>query len=462
MRYISTRGLAPVLSFEETVLTGLASDGGLYLPERIPKLSHKELIELNNCSYADSAYRIMRLFIDDIEEKPLKDLIKKSYTRFCNDSIVPIKQISNNHFLLDLFTGPTFAFKDIALQLMGNLIDYLLKKRCEKAVIMGATSGDTGSAAISGFCDCKNLDIFILHPHNMISDIQRRQMTTIKKDNIHNIAIKGTFDDAQAIVKESFNKRGFFFKGRRLIAINSINWARILAQTVYYIVSAISVGAPYREISFTVPSANFGNIFAGYIAYKMGLPIKQLVVASNVNNILHRIIEYNDFSRRQLINTIAPAMDIVVSSNFERLLFYAYEKDSNAIKHLFDKFHKEHYAIIDKKPLNKIRNLFYSTSVHDKTILSIISQIYKRNGIVVDPHTAIGLMAAERCNNSPEIPMITLATAHPAKFYDTIIKAGIELQMPNSLKELLQKEERYCILPATINKVHSYMISVCH
>ncbi|AGI27085.1 Threonine synthase [Candidatus Portiera aleyrodidarum] len=459
MRYISTRGEAPVSSFEETVMTGLASDGGLYVPERIPKISHKDFIELNNCSYAEAAFRIMRLFIDDIDDKQLKDLIKKSYTRFCNDAIVPIKQIGKNKFVLELFNGPTLAFKDIALQLMGNLIDYFLKKRGEKAVIMGATSGDTGSAAISGFGDCKNLEIFILHPNKMISEIQRRQMTTVKKDNVHNIAIKGNFDDAQAIVKESFNK-SCFIKGRRLIAINSINWARILAQTVYYIVSAISVGAPYREISFTVPSANFGNIFAGYIAYKMGLPIRQLVIATNVNNILHRIIEYNDFSRRELVNTIAPAMDIVVSSNFERLLFYAYNKNSNAIKNLFNKFNNENYTIIDEKPLKKLRNLFYSTSVNDKTILSVISDIYKRNGIIVDPHTAIGLMAAERCNNYPEIPMITMATAHPAKFYDTIIKAGIEIQVPNSIKELLKKEERYCILPANINNVHSYMFSV--
>lgn len=456
MRYISTRGEAPALSFEETVMTGLASDGGLYVPEIIPKISHKELIELNNCSYAESAFRIMRLFIDDIDEKPLKDLIKKSYTRFCNDAIVPIKQIGKNNFLLELFKGPTLAFKDIALQFMGNLIDYFLKKRGEKAVIMGATSGDTGSAAISGFCYCNNLEIFILHPNNLISEIQRRQMTTVKQDNVHNIAIKGNFDDAQAIVKESFNK-SCFIKGRRLIAINSINWARILAQTVYYIVSAISVGAPYREISFTVPSANFGNIFAGYIAYQMGLPIRQLVIATNVNNILHRIIEYNDFSRRELVNTIAPAMDIVVSSNFERLLFYAYKKNSNAIKILFN---NENSTIIDEKPLNKLRKLFYSTSVNDKTILSVISDIYKRNGVIVDPHTAIGLMAAERCNNYPEIPMITMATANPAKFYDTIRKAGIEIQLPNSIKELLKKEERYCILPANINKVHSYMFSV--
>lgn len=461
MRYVSTRGVAPVLSFEETVLTGLASDGGLYVPERIPIFSHKELIELSKCSYVEAAYRIMRLFIDDMDDKSLKVLIKKSYTSFCNDSIVPLKQIGNNQFLLELFKGPTFAFKDIALQFMGNLIDFFLNKRGEKAVIIGATSGDTGSAAIAGFCDCNNLDIFILHPNKMVSEIQRRQMTTVKQDNIHNIALKGTFDDAQAIVKESFNYRGFI-KGRRLIAINSINWARILAQTVYYIVSALAVGAPFRNVSFTVPSANFGNIFAGYIAYKMGLPIRQLIIATNVNNILHRIIEYNDFSRRKLVNTIAPAMDIVVSSNFERLLFYAYNKKSKAIKKLFYNFNNKNYTILDETPLKKLRTLFYSTSVTDQTILSIISQIYKRNGFIVDPHTAIGLMAAERCNNYPEIPMITMATAHPAKFHDTILKAGLCLQLPTLLKDLLQKEEHYCMLPADITKVHSYMLSVCH
>ncbi|CEL12349.1 Threonine synthase [Candidatus Portiera aleyrodidarum] len=459
MRYISTRGEAPVLSFEETVMTGLALDGGLYVPEKIPKFTHRDLIELNNCSYAESAFRIMRLFIDDIDDKTLKILIKKSYTRFKSDAIVPLKQIGKNNFLLELFNGPTLAFKDIALQFMGYLIDYFLTKRDEKAVIMGATSGDTGSAAISGFCYCNNLEIFILHPDKMISEIQRRQMTTVKKDNVHNIAIKGNFDDAQAIVKESF-KKNCFIKGRRLIAINSINWARILAQIVYYIVSAISVGAPYREISFTVPTGNFGNIFAGYLAAKMGLPIKQLVIATNSNNILHRIIEYNDFSINNLVNTIAPAMDIVVSSNFERLLFYAYKKNSNAIKALFNKFNKKNSTIIDEKPLSKLRNIFYSTSVNDKMILSVIRKIYKRNGVIVDPHTAIGLIAAERCNTYPGIPMISLATAHPAKFYETVIKAGIEIYLPSSIKELLKKEERYCILPANLKKVHNYMFSV--
>lgn len=286
-------------------------------------------------------------------------------------------------------------------------------------------------------------------------------MTTVKQDNIHNIALKGNFDDAQAIVKDSFNNRGFI-KGRRLIAINSINWARILAQTVYYIVSALAVGAPFRNVSFTVPSANFGNIFAGYIAYKMGLPIRQLIIATNVNNILHRIIEYNDFSIRNLVNTIAPAMDIVVSSNFERLLFYAYNKDSNAINNLIYNFNNKNYTILDEKPLKKLRTLFYSTSVNDNTILSILSQFYNRNGFIVDPHTAIGLMAAERCNNFPEIPMITLATAHPAKFYDTILKSGLFLKLPSLLNELLLKEEQYSILPADISKVHSYILSVCH
>ncbi|CEI58649.1 threonine synthase [Candidatus Portiera aleyrodidarum] len=459
MRYISTRGEAPILSFEETVMSGLALDGGLYVPEKIPKFTHRDLIELNNCSYAESAFRIMRLFIDDIDDKTLKILIKKSYTRFKSDAIVPLKQIGKNNFLLELFNGPTLAFKDIALQFMGYLIDYFLTKRDEKAVVMGATSGDTGSAAISGFCYCNNLEIFILHPDKMISEIQRRQMTTVKKDNVHNIAIKGNFDDAQAIVKESF-KKNCFIKGRRLIAINSINWARILAQIVYYIVSAISVGAPYREISFTVPTGNFGNIFAGYLASKMGLPIKQLVIATNSNNILHRIIEYNDFSINNLVNTIAPAMDIVVSSNFERLLFYAYKKNSNAIKALFNKFNKKNSTIIDEKPLSKLRNIFYSTSVNDKMILSVIRKIYKRNGVIVDPHTAIGLIAAERCNTYPGIPMISLATAHPAKFYETVLKAGIEIYLPSSIKELLKKEERYCILPANLKKVHNYMFSV--
>ncbi|SDG58064.1 L-threonine synthase [Onishia taeanensis] len=457
MRYISTRGQAPALSFEEVVLTGMASDGGLYVPETVPQLSKEELADMAGCSYAEIAFRVMKPFVNgEIDDDTFRGLVKDAYATFSHDAVVPLNQLDANHFLLELFHGPTLAFKDVALQLLGRLLDHFLKKRGERAVIMGATSGDTGSAAIEGCRHCDNLDIFILHPHNRVSEVQRRQMTTVLADNVFNIAIEGNFDDAQAMVKASFANQDFL-NGTRLVAVNSINWARIMAQIVYYVASAVALGAPQREVSFCVPSANFGNLFAGYMASQMGLPVKQFIIATNANDILHRTLADNDFSKRDLEATLAPSMDIVVSSNFERLLFDAYERDGNAVAELLERFQQEPTALAEA-PLEKLREKFASYSVDDATILEVIREAHHRTHEILDPHTATGYRAAERARADASTPMVTLATAHPAKFADAVVKAGFPgVPLPPHMDDLLEREERYAVLPAELEAVQRFV-----
>ena len=457
MRYISTRGEAPALNFEDVVLTGLAPDGGLYVPETMPQFSHDELAAMAGLPYTEIAFRVMKPFVGDaIDDADFRRIIRDTYATFNHDAVVPLKQLSHNHHLLELFHGPTLAFKDVALQLLGRLLDHFLARRGERGVIMGATSGDTGSAAIEGCRACDQLDIFILHPHERVSAVQRRQMTTVHASNVHNIAIEGDFDDAQAMVKASFADQGFL-EGRRLIAVNSINWARIMAQIVYYVASAVALGAPHREVSFTVPSANFGNLFAGYMAYRMGLPVKQFVIATNANDILHRTIADNDFSRRALLATLAPSMDIVVSSNFERLLFEAYGRDSGAVRDLLDRF-ADGRAVIDDAPLAALRRLFSSDSVDDDTILEVIREAFAHTGELLDPHTATGYRAANRCRADATTPMITLATAHPAKFEAAIVRAGFPgAPLPEAMADLMSLEERFDVLPAELAEVQAYV-----
>ncbi|OJA06640.1 threonine synthase [Halomonas sp. QHL1] len=457
MRYISTRGQAPALSFEEVVLTGMASDGGLYVPETLPEFSREELADMAGLSYAEIAFRVMKPFVNgEIDDATFRSIVTEAYATFNHDAVLPLKQLDANHFLLEQFHGPTLAFKDVALQLLGRLLDHFLKKRGERAVIMGATSGDTGSAAIEGCRHCDNLDIFILHPHNRVSEVQRRQMTSVLANNVFNIAIEGNFDDAQAMVKASFADQTFL-NGTRLVAVNSINWARIMAQIVYYIASGVALGAPHREVSFCVPSANFGNVFAGYMAYKMGLPVKQFIIATNANDILHRTLAANDFSKKELAATLAPSMDIVVSSNFERLLFDAYDRDGLAVAALLERFQQEPTALADA-PLAKLREKFSSYSVDDATILEVIRDAHKRTGEMLDPHTATGYRAAERARADQSTPMITLATAHPAKFAEAVVKAGfLGVPLPPHMEDLIEREERYTVLPAELAAVQQYV-----
>ncbi|MAS10873.1 threonine synthase [Salinisphaera sp.] len=462
MRYISTRGSAPALNFEEVVLTGMAGDGGLYVPETIPQFTHDELAAMAGLPYTEIAFRVMKPFVGgEIGDATFREIIDASYATFKHDAVVPLKQLDCNHHLLELFHGPTLAFKDVALQLLGRLLDHFLAKRGEKGVIMGATSGDTGSAAIEGCRHCDNLDIFILHPYQRVSAVQRRQMTTVLDDNVHNIAIEGNFDDAQAMVKASFADQGFL-QGTQLIAVNSINWARIMAQIVYYVASAVALGAPHREVSFTVPSANFGNLFAGYMAKRMGLPVKQFVIATNANDILHRTLADNDFSKQTLKATLAPSMDIVVSSNFERLLFEAYDRDAAAVADLLTRFQQSPTAL-HEAPLAELRALFGSHSVDDDTIIEVIREAFEHTGELLDPHTATGYRAAQRARADTVTPMITLATAHPAKFEDAVVKAGFEgAPLPENMHDLMTRDERYDVLPAELAAVQRYVAEHRH
>lgn len=458
MRYISTRGEAPALDFEQAVLTGLAPDGGLYVPETMPRFDQGELAAMAGLPYTEIAYRVMKPFVGSaIGDADFRRIVEETYATFNHDAVVPLKQLSHNHHLLELFHGPTLAFKDVALQLLGRLLNHFLAKRGEKGVIMGATSGDTGSAAIEGCRACEQLDIFILHPHERVSAVQRRQMTTVAAANVHNIAIEGDFDDAQAILKASFADQGFL-EGRRLIAVNSINWARIMAQIVYYVASAVALGAPYREVAFSVPSANLGNLFAGYMAHRMGLPVRQFVIATNANDILHRTLADNDFSRRALAATLAPSMDIVVSSNFERLLFEAYGRDATAVRDLLTRF-ADGKAALDVAPLAEMRRLFSSYSVDDATILDVIREAHAHTGELLDPHTATGYRAANRCRADATTPIITLATAHPAKFEDAIVQAGFAgAPLPQAMAGLMTAEERFDVLPAELTAVQNYVV----
>ena len=460
MKYISTRGQSPALNFEEVLLTGLAPDGGLYVPESLPAFSREEIASWAGSSYTDLAFNIVQPFVGDcIPADDLKAIIDDTYIDFRHPSIAPLVQLDQNEWVLELFQGPTLAFKDFALQMLGRLLDYVLERRNQKVVIMGATSGDTGSAAIQGCKRCKNIDIFILHPYQRVSDVQRRQMTTVLADNIHNIAVKGNFDDCQSMVKSSFNDQSFLPEDRQLVAVNSINWARIMAQIVYYFYASLSLGGPLRPVAFSVPTGNFGDIYAGYLATKMGLPIDQLVVATNTNDILHRCISNNDFAKHPLIHTLSPSMDIVISSNFERLLFDCYDRDGAAINDLMNRFQTEDVALTDSAFAN-VRSLFDSYKVDDEQTVNTIADVYQTTEYLLDPHSAIGVEAARQVRRRDDIPMITLATAHPAKFPEPVMKAGYphEPELPHHMASLFKDEERYTVLENDLAAVHSFLV----
>jgi threonine synthase len=377
---------------------------------------------------------------------------------FAHKAIAPLVQLDTNEWVLELFRGPTLAFKDFALQLLGRLLDYVLEKRGQHAVIMGATSGDTGSAAIEGCRRCEHVDIFILHPHERVSEVQRRQMTTVPGDNIHNIAVKGNFDDCQRMVKASFGDQSFMGGKVRLAAVNSINWARIMAQIVYYFQASLSLGGPDRSMAYSVPTGNFGDIFAGYLAKKMGLPTSQLVIATNRNDILHRFMSGNRYEQHQLEHTLSPSMDIMVSSNFERLLFDMHGRDGAAVTQLLENAAKGPVSIEDYR-WRHARKLFDSEAVDDKTTCETIRQVYDDNEYLLDPHTAIGVKAARACRRDSSVPMITLGTAHPAKFPDAIAAAGLSVkpELPPHMADLFEREERYTVLENNLTAVQDFM-----
>jgi threonine synthase len=460
MKYISTRGGVSPQNFEDVVLTGLAPDGGLFVPETLPSYSKAEIASWATLSYTELAFKVMAPFVNGaIPDAELKRIIDLSYSGFRHRAIAPLVQTGHNEWVLELFHGPTLAFKDFALQFLGHVLDYLLAKRGQKAVVMGATSGDTGSAAIEGCRRCQNIDIFILHPHNRVSDVQRRQMTTVVGANIHNIALQGNFDDCQNMVKASFADQSFLPKDRQLVAVNSINWARIMAQIVYYFWAALSLGAPHRPVSFAVPTGNFGDIFAGYLAHKMGLPVAQLVIGTNANDILHRCISANDHSRHELIHSLSPSMDIMVSSNFERLLFDLYDRDGAAIASLMDSFKNTGTLSLSQAALDRVKPLFSSCRVDDERTVAVIAEEYAKSVYLLDPHTAIGVEAGRRCRTSLDVPMIALATAHPAKFPEAVQKAGYagDPPLPPHMADLFERPERYEVIADDIARVHSFM-----
>jgi len=461
MKFISTRGDAPRLNFEDVVLAGLASDGGLYVPESLPKFERDEIASWANLSYQELAFKVISPFVDgEISDSDLKEIIEKAYSSFRHDGIAPLVQLGHNEWVLELFQGPTLAFKDFALQFLGHLLDHILTKRNQKVAVMGATSGDTGSAAIEGCCRCENIDIFILHPHNRVSEVQRRQMTTVVADNVFNIALNGNFDDCQNMVKASFRDQSFLPEGRQLVAVNSINWARIMAQIVYYFYAALALGGPHRKVSFSVPTGNFGDIYAGYLAMQMGLPIEQLVIATNQNDILHRCLSNNDHSKQALEQSLAPSMDIMVSSNFERLLFDVYGQDGQEIQRLMREFENGKMSL-SENALNKTRGVFSSYRLDDDGMLETIAETYDNTGYILDPHTAIGVSAGRKKRKNSNTPMVCLATAHPAKFPEAIVSAGNigQPDLPHHMRNLFDKEEHYNVLDDDIRLVQQYITS---
>jgi threonine synthase len=459
VKYISTRGQAPALNFEQVLLTGLASDGGLYVPETLPSFSRAEIAAMAALDYPELAFKIISPFVDDcIPAADLKAIIDDTYAEFRHNAVAPMVQLAANQWVLELFHGPTLAFKDFALQLLGRLLDYVLERKHQKVVIMGATSGDTGSAAIEGCKRCKNIDIYILHPHQRVSDVQRRQMTTVVGDKIHNLAVEGNFDDCQAMVKASFNDRSFLPADRSLVAVNSINWARIMAQIVYYFYAAVALGAPARPVAFSVPTGNFGDIFAGYLAQQMGLPVARLIIATNRNDVLHRVMTNSTYGRQPLAHTLSPSMDITVSSNFERLLFDLYDRDGAALADLMRRFDAGD-IVFSEAAMTRARALFSSYCVSDQQTCEQIASSWRECAYLLDPHSAIGVAAALAAGLPPEVPVITLATAHPAKFPDAIQSAGLNqaVSLPLHLKDLFERPERFAVLPNSLAAVQAHM-----
>jgi threonine synthase len=458
MKYVSTRGQAPELNFEDVLLTGLASDGGLYVPAEYPSFSREEIESWASLDYPALACKIIQPFVGDcIPEDDLRRIIDDSYGVFRHDAVTPLVQIGHNEWVLELFHGPTLAFKDVALQLLGHLLDYVLEKREQRVVIMGATSGDTGSAAIEGCKRCSNIDIFILHPHQRVSEVQRRQMTTVAGDNIFNLAVEGNFDDCQTMVKQCFADQSFL-GGQQLVAVNSINWARIMAQVVYYFYAALHLGSPHRAMQFSVPTGNFGDIFAGYVASRMGLPVEQLVIATNSNDILHRFMSANRYEKTSLVHTLSPSMDIMISSNFERMLFELYDRDGDAIRGLMEQFQSGPIGIPDDC-FSRARELFDSAAASDELTCKTIAEVFDASEYLLDPHTATGVNAARQTRRSEQLPMITLGTAHPAKFPDAARKAGQqeEPELPFHMKDLFDKEERFHVVANDLEQVRSFI-----
>ena len=463
MKYVSTRGQAPKLNFEEVLMTGRASDGGLYVPEEFPKLSTDEIRAMQGKNYAEVAFEICRRFTSDvIPAEELRENIRVAYEQFDHAAVVPLKQLSANGFLLELFHGPTLAFKDVAMQLIARLMDRAMARGHSRVIVLAATSGDTGGAAVEAFKHNRQVDLFVLYPHGKVSDVQRRQMTTVQEKSVHNIAFQGTFDDCQAIVKTLFADTEFRTqldrRNQKLSGVNSINWGRIMAQIVYYFYAGLTLGAPDRAISFTVPTGNFGNIFAALVAKRMGLPIDKLVIATNSNDILDRTLKTGRYEVTGVHPTSSPSMDIQVSSNFERLVYLANNGDSLAVCNAMNSLKQAKSFTLTSNALESIRSEFSSGSASDEETQRMMNDTFKATGELVDPHTAVGLHVAMQ--HHTKSPMVVLATAHPAKFPDAVRAAtGETAHLPLQLQHLMTAPESFTILPNSAQAVKDFILS---
>ncbi len=457
MKYVSTRGEAPSLNFCDALLAGLARDGGLYVPKEWPRFSKKEIRALRGKSYEEIAFTVLSPFVDgEIADDKFRAMIDEAYATFRHPAIAPLVQTGPNAFIMELFHGSTLAFKDVAMQLLGRLMDHVLTERNQRATIVGATSGDTGGAAIDAFAGRDRTDIFILFPHGKVSPVQQRQMTTSKAANVHALAVKGNFDDCQNLVKAMFNDVAFRDRVA-LSGVNSINWARIMAQIVYYFTTALVLGGPDRKISFTVPTGNFGDIFAGYVAMQMGLPIDKLIVATNENDILARTLKTGRYEMRDVKATTSPSMDIQISSNFERLLFEAYDRDASKVRGAMAGLKQSGAFEIEEKALKSIRKVFRAGRATEKEVAKTIRSTLETTGYLLDPHTAIGVFVAGK-QEKPNTPMVTLSTAHPAKFPAAVKSAsGIDPALPTWLADLMVREERFDILEPELKIVENFI-----
>ncbi|MGI9421049.1 MAG: threonine synthase [Geminicoccaceae bacterium] len=458
MRYISTRGRVAPASFEEVLFAGLAADGGLYVPERWPRLDRDRLAELQTASYQEVATFVLEPFLEDaLDDVELRKLIDDAYSTFRHPAITPVKQLDAAQWMMELFHGPTHAFKDVALQLLGLLFEHFLARRDGTITVIGATSGDTGSAAIATTAGRAHMRTLILHPKDRVSEIQRRQMTTVEAANIHNVAVEGTFDDCQALVKAMFGDEAFR-RRQNLSAINSINWGRIMAQIVYYVTASLALGGPWRRLRFCVPSGNFGNVYAGYAAARMGLPVEQLIVATNRNDILARFFETGIYQAGDVAPTISPSMDIQVSSNFERLLFDLSDRDGRRVQELMAGFAEEKMLSVDGDALARAKELFSACRVGEDQTLAAMRETLEITGEMIDPHTAVGIAAAKAVAAEGEAPIVTLATAHPAKFPEAFERAtGRPPPMPPELEALMSKPERLTVLPNDLTAVQAHI-----
>lgn len=459
MKYRSTRGERG-RAFIDALLEGLAPDGGLYLPEEFPRFDETALDSFADLPYSFVATEVMWPYVaDDYDRDEFADIVDHTYGTFGHPDVAPLRPLDREQgeWLLELFWGPTLAFKDVALQLLGNLFEHELAKRSQSVTVVGATSGDTGSAAIEAVKGREGIELFMLHPRGRVSEVQRRQMTTVDAPNIHNLAIEGTFDDCQDLVKAMFGDEAFRAR-HRLSAVNSINWARVMAQVVYYVTAAARLGAPDRAVTYAVPTGNFGNIYAGHIARAMGVPISQLILATNVNDILSRVYATGDMEIHEVAPSTSPAMDIQVSSNFERLLFELFGNDATATARFMEEFRSGGRAHLPDEVHERLRGLFSAGRLDDQQTRQVITDVYQRHGVVVDPHTAVGVGVGRAQRRDPDIPLIMLACAHPAKFPETVEEAlGEPPLAPDRIKGLAQLPERYEVLPNDVEAVKYFV-----